>query len=204
MAALYPSAFAGLQDGTFDWTADDMRVVLMGPAFTPDFGQLFVDSLPVASIIDTSDPLENRTVSSLGVFNSDPAQFLQLFDTLAITSAILFQDVGDPAYSPLVAFYTMATFLGTPLVSEGLDQFVYPDAITGWFIFTTQTLFGEINTYVLAGGGTLPLGTVAGGDVGIASITTLGGRLTVNTQAVCATPDEPEDCSPPRIRSSII
>jgi len=202
-AQLYPSAFASLQDGTFDWLADDIRVALMVPAFVVDTAQSFVDSLPASEIIDTSDPVENRTVVD-GVFRSGPAQFLQLFDTSAITTAILYQDTGDPAYSPLIAAYDGENLLGSPLISQGLDQFVYPDAVNGWLTFSESEFSGELNTYELAGDTTIALGDVEGGDLSPASVLFLSGRLTVTTQAVCATPDEPEDCTPPRIRSSIV
>lgn len=202
-AALYPSAFAGLQDGTFDWLADEIRVLLMGPAFIPDFSEEFVDSVPANSTIDNGDNLTSRTFVN-GLAQSDPSQHLQLFDLKAITSVVLYQDTGDPATSPLIAYYDGENLFGSPLVSEGLDQFVFPDAINGWLIFSESEFVGEINTYELAGDTTLALGEVVGGDTQDASVLFLSGRLVVNTQAVCATPDEPEDCTPPRIRSSIV
>lgn len=202
-AQVYPSTFAALQDGTFDWFADDLAVVLMAPAFTVDPSENFVDSLPAGEIIAVSDFITNRSVSD-GVFRSDPAQFLQLFDLSAITTAVLYQDTGDPAYSPLIAAYDGENLLGSPLVSEGLDQFVYPDAVNGWLTFSESEFSGELNTYELAGDTTIALGEVEGGDASPASVLFLSGRLTVTTQAVCATPDEPEDCTPPRIRSSIV
>ena len=199
-AQLYPSAFADLQDGTFNWLASDIRCILLGPAFVPDFSAVFVDEIPTAPIIATSTPVNNRTFLN-GVAQSSPAEFLQLLDNQAITSAVLYQDVGDPAYSPLISFYDGVNFLGTPLVPLGLDQFVYPSAIVGWFQFVEAELTGEINTYPLAG--PVALAELIGGDVLTLPSLLLGGRLVVNTQAVCATPDEPDDCSPPRIRSSI-
>jgi len=201
-ASVYPSAFAELQDETFLWLVDDIRVAMMAPAFVPDFSQQFADSLNPTLIIDTSDPLTGRIVED-GKYRSEPAQFLQLLDPLAITSVVLYRDTGDPAYSPLIAYYDGDNLLGSPLIPRGLDEFVFPDAINGWLTFFDNEYSGEINTYELAGNETLSLGEVLGGDLSPASILLLSGRLTVTTQAVCATPDEPDDCSPPTIRSSL-
>lgn len=200
-AVVYPSAFAALQDGTLDWLADDIRVVLLGPAFVPDFSQQYVDSINPVYVIAESDPLEDRTFVN-GLAFSRPAQFLQLLDTQAITHAVIYQDTGDPAYSQLIAYYTDDNLLGSPLVPVGLDQYVLPDAQLGWLTFSEQEFTGEINTYLLAGLDTIGLGEVSGGDIAPASVLLLSGKLTVTTQAVCATPDEPETCCRPTIRSS--
>lgn len=199
-AALYPNTFAAVQDGVFDWTSNDIRLVLLGPNFTVDFSAEYADQLPDADIIATSDPLANRAYED-GLATADAAEFLQLFDNRAISYVVLYQDVGDPAYSPLVAYYDADNILGAPLVSEGVDQYVtYAWPPGGFFFFFTQELLGEINSYLFAG--PVALAELFGGDTILMPQLLLGGKLTVTTQSVCATPDEPEDCSPPTIRSS--
>lgn len=199
-AALYPNTFAALQDGTFDWTANDIRLVLLGPGFTVDYSAQVFDEIPDANIIAISDPLTDRAYTN-GLATGGAAEFLQLFDNRAISHVILYQDVGDDAYSPLVAYYDSDNILGAPLVSEGVDQRVtYAWPPGGYFFFFSQELQGEINSYLLAG--PVALAELFGGDAVLMPQLLLGSKLTVTTQAVCATPDEPEDCSPPTIRSS--
>lgn len=203
-AAVYPSAFAELQDETFLWLdPEDIKCILLAPAFVPDFSQQYVDSIDPAVIIAESGPLTDKIVAASGAYQSAPAEYLQLLDPSAINSCILYRDTGDPAYSPLISYYDGLNLLGSPLVPQGLDQFVYPDAVNGWLTFSSQEFSGEINTYEMGGDTALALGEVTGGDLSPASVLLLSGRLTVTTQAVCATPDEPDDCSPPTIRSSI-
>jgi hypothetical protein len=201
-AQLYPSAQAALEDGALDWLDQEMRVVLMGPSFVPDFTAQYYDQLPVAPAIAVSSPLENRSFDD-GVAQSSAAEFLQLLSTLSVVSAVLFQDTGDPAYSPLVAFYTGENFLGSPFTLQGLDQFVYPDAQLGWLTFEDAEFSGEINSYESGGDETLALGEVLGGTEAPASVIFIGGRLTVRTQKVCVRAEEPDDCCEPEIRSSI-
>jgi hypothetical protein len=200
-AQLYPSALGSIQDGVFDWLAHEIVIALMAPAFVPDFSQVYADSLPDGDIIRVSDPMTNRTYVD-NIAGGEPAPFLQLFDTRAISHVVIYQDTGDIAYSPLIAYYDEDNILGAPLVSEGLDQFVYGTFPPGgYWQVTTIPLTGEINSYLLSGN--TALAELEGGDVIILPELLLSGRLTVTTQAICATPDEPNDCCEPTIRSSI-
>jgi hypothetical protein len=185
----------------FDWLAHEIVIALMAPAFVVDFSQLYADSLPDGDIIRVSDPMTGRTYVD-NIAGGEPAAFLQLFDTRAISHAVIYQDTGDIAYSPLVAYYDEDNIFGAPLVSEGLDQFLFGSFPPGGFWkFGSNPLIGEINTYLLAGN--VALSELTGGDTIVMPQLLLSGRLTVTTQAICATPDEPNDCCEPTIRSSI-
>jgi hypothetical protein len=200
-AQLYPSTLASIQDEVFDWTANDIVAVLMAPAFAPDFSQIYADALPDADIIGTSSPITNRTYVNQ-IAAGDPAAFLQLFDTRAITHAVLYQDTGDLAYSPLLAYYDSDNILGAPLISEGLDQYLYGSTPPGGFWqYIVAPLTGEINTYLLAGN--TALAELEGGDIIVLPELLLSGKLTVTTQKACASIDEPDTCCRPTIRSSI-
>lgn len=197
---IYPSALVGLRDGTLSWTAEQIRAVFLGPNFTYDPSAVNVSELPAAHIIDTSDPIERRAYEN-GIAAGGPAAFIQLFDNKIITHVVLYQDVGDPAYSPLIIHYDSDSIIGAPKPALGTDEFVY--ALTppgGFFQFTSAELLGLINSHLIAAN--FALAELSGGLTLVLPSVLLSGALRVSTHAVCVPREEAENCCEPTIRSS--
>jgi hypothetical protein len=184
-----------------DWTAEEIRVVLLGQGFTYDPTAVYVSELPAADIIAVSDEVVNRSYEE-ALAAGDAAPFLQLLDNKTITHAVIYQDTGDPAYSLLIAHFNSDSITGAPKPAVGVDQFVYPPFPPGGFFqILDNELIGAINTYLLAG--SVALAEISGGVTLVLPTLVLSTRLDIHTYVVCAGPDEPEDCCEPTIRSSI-
>lgn len=200
-ATIYPSALAALLNDTLDWTAEEIKVVLLGPSFIFDPTLVYLSELPSEHIIAISElELGNRSYDD-GIALGDPAEFLQLVSNQLITSVVVFQDTGDPQYSPLIAYYTGDSVLNTPMPAAGMDLYVYaPVEPGGWFQVVDSDLVGIINSHVM--GDDFSIAELSGGLSLVLPTLQIAGRLEVNTHVVCAGPDEPEDCCEPEIRSS--
>jgi hypothetical protein len=197
---VYPAAVVGFQNETLDWTAEDIKAILLGPGFSYDGSLIYVDELPSQHIIATSNALENRTFAN-GLAVADPAGFLQLLSNLEITHVVLYQDTGAPAYSPLIAHYDVDSIIGAPKTPTGEDIFVYYISPPGGFFqFTDGELVGPIDTYLIADD--IALAELEGGITLVLPSVLLDTRLNVRTHVVCAPPEEGDDCCEPTIRSS--
>jgi hypothetical protein len=187
-ATLYPTALAALLNETLDWTAEEIHVILLGPSFVFDSSAVYVDEIPPEHIIATSViGLTNRSYED-GVARGDPAEFLQ--------------DVGDPAYSPLIAYYDEDNVLGVPKLVQGTDEYLYaPLDPGGWFQIVDSDMIGPIGSYGL-GDDQVSIAELDGGLSLVMPVLLLQGALNVSTHKVCATPDEDDTCCEPTIRSS--
>lgn len=200
-ATMYPSALAALLAETLDWTAEEIRVVLLGPSFIFDPTLVYFSELPSEHIIAVAeDGLANRSYED-GIARGDAAAFLQLFSNQAITNVVIYQDTGDDQYSPLIAYWPVEHVIGAPLVPLGTDQFVYtPVEPGGWFQIVDSDLVGVINSYVM--GDDFAVAELSGGLSLVLPDLFLGSRLNVNTHIVCARPDQTDNCCDPVIGSS--
>lgn len=197
---IYPQALAGLRDGTFDWTANDIKAVLLGPNFVYDSSLVYLDELRVADIIDVSGAMDHRVYEN-GEAKGGPFPFLQLFSNLLIANAVIYVDTGDPAYSMLIAHYDSDSIIGAPKAADGEDEFLYSIIPPGYFFkFSSEELVGPINSYLLAGN--VALGEIFGGLTLLLPDLLLDSRLRVHTHVVCANPKDPNDCCDPTIGSS--
>lgn len=198
---IYPSALLGLLDESLDWTAEEVKAVLLTGNFVYDPSQVYVDELPAEHIIAVSEEgLANRTYVN-GLAYGDPAVFLQLSSPLSISQVVLFQDTGDPAYSKLLMHYDVDSVIGAPKIPRGEDEFVYPIfPFGGFFQLTDEELFGPISTTLI--GGPLAISELEGGVLLILPSVLLDSELNIHTHVLCIPSDEPEDCCEPTIRSS--
>lgn len=200
-ASIYPTVLSDILNETFDWTAEEIRVLLLGPSFIYDpFAQYLNDVPPEHIIADSVLGLANRTYED-GVARGDPAEYLQLLSNQLISGVILYQDVGDDAYSPLIAYYPSTDVLGTPRAAIGEDIYVYtPVDPGGWFQIVDEVLEGTINGGVL--GGNLSLAELSGGLQLVMPTLLIDGRLNVGSHVICAPASGGDDCCEPTIRSS--
>ena len=197
---IYPSALVGFQNETLDWTAEEIKAVLLGPGFSYDGSLVYFDELPAQHIIEVSADMGNRTFAN-GLAVADPAAFLQLLSSLEITHVVLYQDTGDVQYSPLIAHYDVESIIGAPKVPTGEDIFVYYISPPGGFFqFTDGELVGPIDTYLLADD--IAIAELEGGITLVLPSVLLDTGLNVHTHVVCRPPEEGEDCCEPTIRSS--
>jgi hypothetical protein len=197
---IYPQALAGLRDGTFDWTANEIKAVLLGPNFVYDSSKIYLDELRVADIIGSSGETDHRTFVD-GEAKADPFPFLQLFSNLLIANAVIYVDTGDPAYSMLIAHYDSDSIIGAPKAADGEDEFLYSVLPPGYYFkFSSVELVGPINTYQLAGN--VALAEIIGGLTLTLPDLLIDSRLRVHTHVVCANPADPNDCCEPTIGSS--
>lgn len=199
MAGLYALGYNGLVDESIDWENDDIRALLLGPSFVFDSAKQYRDEIDDAHVIGTSELLENASYEDR-LASGIPFEFLQLTSSKLVSHAIVYKDTGDDAYSPLIAYYATEDLTGVPFAPAGLNYYLYPNVTGGFFQLTGDPeITGPINTFLLAGPWALV--ELDGGLSFSVPVVYIGGKLVVTTQAVCATPDEPDDCCEPTIRS---
>lgn len=197
---IYPSALVGFQNETLDWTAEEIKAVLLGPGFEYNGALAFFDELPAQHIIEVSANMGNRTFDN-GLAVADAAAFLQLLSNLEINHVVLYQDTGNLQYSPLVAHYDVESIIGAPKTPTGEDIYVYYISPPGGFFqFTDSELVGPIDTYLLADD--IAIAEIEGGITLVLPSVLLDTALNVTTHAVCAPAEEGDDCCEPTIRSS--
>lgn len=120
--ALYGLARQGFLDGDIDWSAHDIKAVLVDTALytlSIDTHQ-FLSDIAVGARVATSANLTGKT-STLGVADADDVTFTGV--TGAQSEAIvLYRDTGVAATSPLILYNDEAT--GLPVTPSGSDIIV--------------------------------------------------------------------------------
>jgi len=202
-ARIYPNAFSQLAAGTLDWTAVDLRAVLLSEAFVYDATQQYYDEINTSFIIGESEILENATLED-EVFGGSPFEWLQLSDNRTPQHILIYEDSGDDAYSDLIAYYDAASVAGIPQDLNGQNYYLYPVLPPGGFfeLGLYSSLIGPINSYPLAYA--LPLGESIGSVTYTIPTLVFGLDLDVRSK-ICYLPDEVDNpsCGPPTIRSSL-
>lgn len=202
-ARVYPSAFSQLAAGTLDWTALDLRAVLLSEAFVYDETMQYFDEVNTSFIIAESELLTNATYED-EVFGGSPFEWLQLSDNRSPRHILIYEDSGDDAYSDLIAYYSAASVDGLPQDLNGQNYYLYPVFPPGGFFELGEyaSLIGPINSYALAYA--LPLGESIGSVAYTIPTLVFGLDLAVRSK-VCYLPDEVDSpyCGPPTIRSSL-
>lgn len=199
-ASLYPTAYAGLLSGDIDWTALNVKAVLLTGSFVYDSGHIFRDEIHEDFVIAESDAVETPTYVD-GVAGGQPAAFLQLLSNKEVQHVILYDDTGDPAYSRLLLYLDADAVDGVPFIPQGLDYFLYPVTPPGgFFSIEGEESTGEINSQPL--GAPFALGESQEGFFSEIPQLVFGGRLVVRDR-VCATPSEVQSCCKPTIRGSL-
>jgi hypothetical protein len=193
----YPAGLSGLLSGAVAW--EDIRALLLSPAFVYDAAAIHADSIDPAFVIARSELLEEPSFDG-GLASGLPLEFQQLLDTRLVEHVVFFQDVGDDSYSPLLVYYGPSSLAGVPFIPEGLDYFVYPVSPPGGFFRVSEDpIVGTIASYPLADA--LSLGELGGGVFIETPRLYVGGRLNVRDR-ICLTPEEIDNCCRPTIRSS--
>jgi hypothetical protein len=203
-ARIYPSASSQLISGDIDWEGATLRAVLLSDSFVYDQAAVMLDEIDSGQIIATSIPLEGATLVGTTmdyVYSSEnPFTWQQIFDDRLGTHVVVYEDTGDPAYSPLIAYWGPDTVLGTPLPLQGEDYFLYfPLEAGGYFRVIPGDLLGTISTIPLAD--SYSIGEVTGESVFLLFDLLIGRRLLARDR-VCAPKSGLESCGTPVITRS--
>lgn len=199
-ARLYPNAVElFIDDSISEWTAYEVKALLLSQAFVYDPSKVFRDELNEALVIAESSALEGASFDD-GLASGQPFTFLALLDNRQVHHVVLYADTGEAAYSPLLAYLGPDAVTGLPFTPQGQDYFIYPVTPPGGFFQVTDApLVGPLNTYGLAGPYALAMSE---GGVSYAIPTLfIDGRLIVKDK-ICAPPVEDDSCCRPTIRGS--
>lgn len=115
---LYDLGRQGFLDGDIDWSANDIRVILIDTAdYTFSNAHQFLSSVPVAARVAVSAALAGKTSTS-GVADADDLFFTAVAgDTCE--ALIIYQHTGVEATSRLIAYIDTAN--GLPVTPDGGD-----------------------------------------------------------------------------------
>ena len=200
---LYPQAFADLQSGSLDWTTLSVKGILLSEAFSYDSSLIYRDELNESFVIATSSEMVSPTFSN-SVAGGLPIEWLQIADNRRAHHIVLFDDTGDDAYSPLIAYLSADCVEGLDSPIDGANYYLYPvQPPGGYFSYgLASEVIGPVNTYSLAYN--LALAESEGGAVYSIPILVFGLEIAANPR-ICLLPDalDVDQCGPPTIRSSL-
>lgn len=198
---LYPANIGFLLEPSTTWEDLTVRAAMVTSLFEYDSADAFLDDIPPAHIVGTSDPLEAATLSSSLVASGEPFEWAALLSPLTVAGIVLYADYGDPAYSPLLAFYPADQLIGVPLTPAGLQYFLYPSAdIAGFFQIFDEEIEGSIGMVGLAS--PVALAELEGGLTAAFPDLLLSGTLSEREKA-CMPADFEDTCCTPEIRSTL-
>lgn len=127
---LFPSARQKFLTAQLDWTAGDLRAVLLADSYEPTFTEDNLDDVPSNVRVATSELLTGRTATN-GIASCQPIEFgLLLSDTLC-SKAIIFKDTGVESTSSLIFFIGDDGLVTDPFTPVGLEYFIYPNLVDG-------------------------------------------------------------------------
>jgi hypothetical protein len=101
-SALYDTGRDAILNGGVNWTADTIKVALLGSGYTANMATDQFFSAVSASVIGTPMALANKS-SAAGVANADPVTSASIATGSTITQIVIYKDTGNPATSQLIA-----------------------------------------------------------------------------------------------------
>jgi hypothetical protein len=104
---VYDKARDAFLNGDLDWTADTVKVALVGSAYTANQSTDQFYST-VTGVIGTPMTLANKT-SSAGVADADDVTSGNLATGSTITQAVIYKDTGTNSTSPLIAHFDLTS-----------------------------------------------------------------------------------------------
>jgi hypothetical protein len=99
--ALYDKARDKFLTGDIDWTADTIKVALLGSGYTADMANDEFYSSVSSAVIGDPIAIANRSTAA-GVANGDPVTSGTLSTGSTVTQIVIFKDTGDASTSPLI------------------------------------------------------------------------------------------------------
>jgi hypothetical protein len=118
--ALYDLGRESYLNGQFNMTTDNIKLVLVSSAYTPNLAtDQFFSS--VSGVIATSANLSGKTTTA-GVFDANDVTFTAVASGSTVTQMVLYQDTGVAGTSRLIASFDTVT--GLPIPTNGGDLVV--------------------------------------------------------------------------------
>lgn len=117
--ALFAKALEGFANADIDWTADNIKAVLVDHGTdTPNVStDQFLSDISAGARVATSGNLTGKT-STNGVLDADDVTF-PLVSGVSAESIVIYQDTGNAATSRLIAYIDTGT--GLPVTPGGGD-----------------------------------------------------------------------------------
>jgi hypothetical protein len=101
-ASLYDTGRNAFATGGINWTADTIKVALLGASYTPNMATDQFYSTISANVIGTPVALANKTASA-GVCDADDVTTGTLTTGSTITQLVIYKDTGTAGTSQLIA-----------------------------------------------------------------------------------------------------
>jgi len=118
--------------GLLDWTAGDIRAILLPVSWVPNFGAEFVSTISLGTRVATSGLITGRAITD-GLATGSSAIFPLVFDTRLVSQAVMYVDTGNEATSRLLFYIGDEDLVTEPFIPQGFDYSLNPDAGTGGY-----------------------------------------------------------------------
>lgn len=117
--ALYDTARKRFLEGQFNWLTDTIKAVAVDTGvYTPNLSaHEYLADIALGARISTSGALANKATTG-GAADADDVTLTSVSGN-SIEAIVLYRDSGDPATSPLIAYFDTAT--GLPITPNGGD-----------------------------------------------------------------------------------
>lgn len=198
---LYPANVGYILEPSTNWEGLTVRAAMVTALFEYDSADTVLSDIPPPHIVGTSGPLEGPTLSGDLVASGPPFEWAAFLSPLQVAGVVFYADFGDPAYSPLLAFYPTDQLIGVPFAPAGLQYFLYPSAdLPGFFQVFDDDIEGSLSTRAIASG--FALAELEGGLTAAFPDLLLSGTLSEREKA-CMPADAEDNCCAPDIRSTL-
>lgn len=128
-SGLYDLGRQAFLDADIDWTADNIKAVLVKTSggYTVNLAtDQFLSAIASGDRVATSGNLSSKT-SSNGIADAADITWPAVTGT-QVGAIVLYKDTGNAATSPLIAYLDSAAITGLPLTPSGADITVIWDA----------------------------------------------------------------------------
>lgn len=127
--ALYTKGKQGLINGSFNLSADTIKIALVSSAYTPNLATDQFWSTVSANLIGTAQTLAGISITD-GVFNSSAATFAAVASGSTVKYFAVYKDTGVAGTSPLLVLIDTTTGVALPIATNGGDITFTPDSGT--------------------------------------------------------------------------
>jgi hypothetical protein len=126
--ALYDTGRAAFLNAGVNWTADNIKAVLVDTALYPLFNintDAFLSDIPAGARIAISGNFAGKT-SAAGVADATDLTFTAVGPAASVEALVIYKDTGVEGTSQLIAYIDVAT--GLPVTPSGGDILVVWDS----------------------------------------------------------------------------
>jgi len=127
---LFPKARQAFLLGQLDWTAGNVRAVLLADSYIPNFTEEFLADVPSNVRVATSELVLGRTGTN-GIAGCAAINLGLLLSNVLCSKAAIYRDTGVEATSRLILFVGDDGLVTEPFIPAGLTYYIYPNAALG-------------------------------------------------------------------------